>query len=459
MKRTLLRIVAGLLLISFAACTTMKPMQQPNTPNATGTLTPIELPSQWPEEPIVTDPPVVPISEGDDIEPEEPTDLSLPDVSCYADFAHVLCASLIDGKSNRNFSPISVYLALAMLTEGAGSVTRAELLRLLGCESIEQLRGVVAGMLETLSIDEDTSKLDLHNSLWMAKDVNGLPVEFNDAFLTELAETYRSEANTVEFGKQSASQQIADWVRTQTRDKIKLDPSAFQFEPSTIAVLINTIYLKDNWAQSFSETSTEPGAFYGLNEKGQPETMTVDYMRRFDKNCVVSQGDGWLRYRVYLSRIGYVSFVLPDEGVSLDHLLGSPEALDKLLHQGVDKAFDVSLMIPKFSFQDKAELTALLASLGLLHCFNPGADFTNMCDASCMVDSVLQESFIGVDENGVEAAAYTMITMRNTAFSPVERERLDFHLTRPFLYAIESHDGTLLFVGTVTEPSASKLNP
>ena len=36
--------------------------------------------------------------------------------------------------------------------------------------------------------------------------------------------------------------------------------------------------------------------------------------------------------------------------------------------------------------------------------------------------------------------------------SPVEREKIDFHLTRPFLYAIESRDGTVLFLGTVAEP-------
>lgn len=459
MKRTLYRIVASLLIASFAACTAARPMAQPQNPGAAGTLKPIELPSEWPEKPIVTDTPkeINPPAEGEQTDVQTPVETDVPAIAGYADFAHLLSAKLLDGKSNRNFSPISLYLALAMLTEGANGVTKAELLKLLGCESTEQLRGVVAGMLETLSIDEDKSTLDIHNSLWMTKDINGLPVEFRDSFLSELANTYRSEANTVKFGEQDASRQIADWVKAQTRGKIDLDDGAFRFNPSTVAVLINTIYLKDSWAETFSETGTEPGEFFGLDEKGQPKTTTVDYMRRYDSNCTVTIGDGWMRYRVYLKRVGWVSFVLPDEGISLSHLLET-QSTQRMLNEGVDRTYDVSLLVPKFSFQDKAELTGLLCALGLQHSFNESADYSAMCDAPCTVDSVLQESYIGVDEYGVEAAAYTMITMKNTAISPVQRERIDFHLTRPFLFAIESRDGDVLFIGTVTAPTESKAN-
>ena len=37
-----------------------------------------------------------------------------------------------------------------------------------------------------------------------------------------------------------------------------------------------------------------------------------------------------------------------------------------------------------------------------------------------------------------------------------KRDKIDFHLTRPFLYAIESYDGTVLFIGTVTEPDKAQ---
>ena len=75
-------------------------------------------------------------------------------------------------------------------------------------------------------------------------------------------------------------------------------------------------------------------------------------------------------------------------------------------------------------------------------------------DTPCCIDSVIQESYIGVDENGVEAAAYTMVSMKANGINMMELEKLDFHLTRPFFYTIEAFDGTVLFVGTVTNPTA-----
>ncbi len=473
MKRLLCYLLTALMLLSAAACTARndekqtqseaqtqpetetqpedqtapEPEPAAETPAPAGeeiTLDPIDNPPINPGDSI-TNPP---IDLTDPIQPIYDTDGKKPEVNGYGDFSDLLSAALVSGTENRNLSPISVYLALAMLTEGAEGETLSELLALLGCRDLEELRGVCGAMLEQLSIDEERSTLDIHNSLWMADKINGEPVTFRDAFLKALAKTYRSEANTVEFGSQSAKMQIAAWITEHTRGKIQISPSALDFSPSTLAVLINTIYLKDNWAETFDPLLTEADTFYGYDGETQ-----VDYMHRFDKNAVVRQGDGWIAYSVNLSRVGKVTFVLPDEGIELNKLLGSPEAIDKLLHQGINKNCDVSLMIPKFKFQDKMELTPILQSLGLDHCFNSGADFSGMSEYPACVDSVIQESYIGVDENGVEAAAYTMISMRTTAYNPVELERLDFHLTRPFFYAIESYDGTVLFIGTVTNPT------
>ena len=455
MKRLLSLILTGLLLMSAACTAAPKPQtaEVPTDPPAAPTAepTPTAEPAQEATaDPIELDP--LDVTETPEV-PEETPEPIAP--TSDAEFAFALAAKLLDGKQNRNLSPISVYLAMAMVAEGAKGDTQTELLNLLGCESIEQLRGTCAALLEKLSIDSENSTLDLHNSLWMTESLNGTPVVFHDSFLAVLGETYRSEANTVDFGRTSAARQIADWITTHTRGKIKISDDALRFDPETIAVLINTIYLKDVWNDPFDKLRTDKGIFCGLNESGEAAELNVEYMHRGDRNVTLVQGDGWLRYRVYLAEVGYVSFVLPDEGISLDHLLGSPEAIEKLLRAGINKTCNVSLMIPKFSFQDKMELDAVLASMGLKLSFTDNADFSGMTDASCRIDRVLQESYIGVDEYGVEAAAYTMVSVKASGiFNPVELETIDFHLTRPFLYAIESYDGTVLFVGTVTTPNA-----
>ena len=151
--------------------------------------------------------------------------IPVPDVAGYDDFSDLLSAKLIDGTQNRNLSPVSVYLALAMTAEGAGGTTREDLLGLLGCGTIEQLRGVCGAMLENLSIDTEDSSLLLADSLWMADGE-----AFKDDFLKVLGDSYRSEANKVRFGSEEASRQIADWITQHTREKIKISPDAMEFD-------------------------------------------------------------------------------------------------------------------------------------------------------------------------------------------------------------------------------------
>lgn len=458
MKRMLCIILSGLLLLSAAACTVTAAPVDPETPaGEPEEVQPAEpaveqggTDEKLPVEPI-DDPIEGPIELTDPVEPIYVPEGEGAAVGGYADFSNLLSAALLSGTQNRNLSPISVYLALAMLTEGANGETQAELLKLLGCKDIAELRGVCGAMLESLLVQDENSTLEIHNSLWMAEAIDGMPVSFHESYLTSLHDVYQSEANTVQFGTLSAAKQIADWINEQTRGKIDVQPEAMRFDPSTLAVLINTIYLKDGWSEQFNEEATAPDTFYAPDGE-----MQVDYMNRHDGNSIVRFGDGWMAYRVYLRNVGYVTFVLPDEGIALSKLLGSPDAIDKLLHAGVERKYDVSLKIPKFKFKDKMELTEVLKALGLNVSLSNGADYSGMSDTPCAVDRILQESYIGVDEQGVEAAAYTMITNRATAFMPVELEKIDFHLTRPFFYAIESYDGAVLFIGTVTSPVAGE---
>ncbi len=383
-------------------------------------------------------------------EPAHMTFVSAEEIAGYAGFSDVLSAKVLDGTKNRNLSPISVYLALAMAAEGASGETQSDMLKLLGCSSIEELRGVCGAMLETLSLDSEKSVLAFADSVWMA-DRDGMT--FRDAYLKTLSDVYRSEANAVRFGTKETAEQIADWIREHTRGKIDVSPEALQFSADTVAVLINAVYLKVAWSDAFYEDATASGAFDGPDGR-----LTVDYMHRRADNSSIVQGDGFLRYSLPLCQFGRMTFVLPDEGVSLSDLLGSPEKLHALLCGGESIEAHVDVKLPKFAFQDQIDLSDALIALGAGRAFSSEADFSGMFADRCSIaiSDVLQGSYIGVDEKGVEAAAYTMVAMDECMEMPRELPEIDFHLTRPFLYVIESRDGTVLFIGTVTSPSPAK---
>ena len=59
---------------------------------------------------------------------------------------------------------------------------------------------------------------------------------------------------------------------------------------------------------------------------------------------------------------------------------------------------------------------------------------------------------VAVDEEGVTAAAYTVMAMSGSGMPP--EDEMDFTVDRPFLFAITSDDGLPLFVGSVYQPAA-----
>jgi serine protease inhibitor len=80
--------------------------------------------------------------------------------------------------------------------------------------------------------------------------------------------------------------------------------------------------------------------------------------------------------------------------------------------------------------------------------FVPAADFSRMTpDPRAYISSVIQKTYMKVDEEGTEAAAVTSVTVGVTS-AP-----MPFHLDRPFLLAIrERLSGTILFLGVIRDP-------
>ncbi|MBQ3651707.1 MAG: hypothetical protein II959_04650 [Clostridia bacterium] len=380
---------------------------------------------------------------------DEPTP-TIPPIDGYDGFMSVLSAALMDGKSNKNLSPVSVYIALAMAAEGAKGGTQEELLAVLGEKKMKDLRKSVEKMLKDLKTEGTGGELVLANSIWLGRQDES--VTFHEAYVNTLAKRYGAEAGEVRFGEAEAGEKIAAWIKEKTRDKIQPSEDAMTFDGDTLSVLINTIYLKDGWQTPFIQERTEQGTFFGL----QGKEISVKYMCRTDSDAAIVRGEGYLRYALSLGEVGRMVFVLPNEDVSLESLLGSPEKINELLRGGEKVNADVNLKVPKFSFQDRTDLEKTLMDLGVRISFTGGADFSGITDTPAHISRVLQESHIGVDENGVEAAAYTLIALGKSAMSIEERERIDFHLTRPFLYAIEDYDGMVLFIGTVTEPDKAQ---
>jgi serpin B len=111
---------------------------------------------------------------------------------------------------------------------------------------------------------------------------------------------------------------------------------------------------------------------------------------------------------------------------------------------------EVVWKIPKFSFGSNLTLANMLNSLGVNSAFTADADFSGITDHMAYITDVRQETHIAIDEDGVEASAYTQI---NYAGAALPEGRADMILDRPFIYGITAQNGTLLFVGVCENPT------
>ena len=106
--------------------------------------------------------------------------------------------------------------------------------------------------------------------------------------------------------------------------------------------------------------------------------------------------------------------------------------------------------MPKFSFTADLDLNKALQSLGIRSAFAADADFSPLSEDDLRISRVQQVATVSIDEKGCEAAAFTEILMAGSA---KPSEILDFHLNRPFLFAVVGKDNLPLFIGVFRHPA------
>ena len=108
----------------------------------------------------------------------------------------------------------------------------------------------------------------------------------------------------------------------------------------------------------------------------------------------------------------------------------------------------VNVKLPRFESKSDVDLTTIMPALGMPSAFDFRlAEFPNFCNVPTYIGMMKQVAKIKLNEEGTEAAAITVIGMKNSAM-PSEPRRVNFHATRPFLYVIsEQSTGAIFFIG------------
>lgn len=365
-------------------------------------------------------------------------------------FAANSAAIELAGDQNACYSPASFYMALAMVAAGADGEAQQQMFDALDVQDIDELNAYCKEQLREIAVTDETSTIDIANSLW-----SNVGYTFQAEYQDAVEEYFDAGAFDVQFGTQQTNDMIRDWISDETRGMLEPEIGT---DAAMVAMLINTIYFNDNWIEPFTEGETAPDTFH--TEGGDVQTQ---FMHNTTDYGGYIEGDGFTAAQLPFAGGSTCTFYLPDEGKSVRELTDRPEAVAGLLAAQPNSDAQISWSVPKFSTSSSFDdLVECAKELGMTDVFDPakGDMFRNMIvadnssDMGFYISDALQETRIELDELGVEAAAYTALTMRATALAPEAQEVVEFVLDRPFAYVITASNGAPLFIGVVANPAA-----
>jgi serpin B len=369
-----------------------------------------------------------------------------------SDFALRLLANLHPGQSNLVLSPYSARLVLALLWTGSEGETREEMTRALGLDGspdepsnhYERLGKPLGFQLET-----ERRNLQMHtaNALWCDQGFVLKP-----EFAKAANEDYCAEIQAVDFAVESSAGKINDWVNKKTQGCIAgiIDPESLRSSWPLLA--LNAVYFKGLWKDPFEEESTKNEEFT-LHDGTKQHVPLMRQSGEFG----------------YTERAGTQIVQLPYEGqMSMFVILPPKETpIDKFCSEmrttiGTSWSSGLGerrghLRLPRFRMDTCADLTTALRALGIAHAFDPEQAALDRISnlKPLFLKSVLQWSYVDVNEKGTEAAAFTGLEVCGSEQNP-EPPPPPFRMivNRPFVFAIcDDWTGTIVFLGVVVDPA------
>lgn len=360
-----------------------------------------------------------------------------------------------DEHPNICLSPASLYLALALLAQGAGlaSQTSEQLLGTLRADDASSLAEGCAKLMRALWArttpegDERPCTMQVANSVWTRSDI-----PFEKVFLDRAAESFYAECFGVDVaegpaakeGLSAAADSMGEWVAEHTGGALK---PGFVLDDDWIAGLINTVWFKDAWFDEFNPNDTFQDVFHAAAGDVSCDFMTLS------KNCDVVRSGGVTAASLGLMSGASLTFVLPDEEGDPRMLLGRAAGIGKLYAMEGASTAHVTFVVPKLSFDTKVDLARVCDAMGVVDVFGDDADLSALTSAKARVSSVEQGTHFSMDEQGVEASAYTAIMISTMSLELDEPEKVELRLDRPFLFRLTSPEGVVLFDGLVGNPT------
>ena len=342
---------------------------------------------------------------------------------------------------NYMISPLSIRMALGLLSNGAKGDTLSEIKDVMQISTTDEFNKKAKELIDIYTNTREL-KFNVANSVWVNTDSVG-GIAFKPEFENTLSEYFNATSGKVTAA--DGAKIINDWVKDNTNKKIPTIINSADFS----AALVNAVYFNARWENEFNKKATQPGDFADRFGK----IHSIDFMRQLGRFSY-SQDDSAtvveLPYTKTYNDNGTPK-VSDDKDISMYVIMPKFDTrivnIEKYLDKVTLKREYVDLSIPKFRCEYSASLTDILKLLGMSKAFTGGADFSRMSDVPMAVSDVIHKTYIDVNEEGTEAAAATAVLMKATS-SLITNEPVVIKIDKPFVYVIKDNaNDEILFMG------------
>lgn len=369
-----------------------------------------------------------------------------------------LIAELVEKKENVFISPYSIAAALSMLSSCSEDGEHVEELReFLGYEDLtdEEIRQGHKWLMEELnpenfydSYSEEEKEeqgigaVEIANALYMSDQLD--LTEKEDA-LEDLFSAYQAEVNVQPLDTEETMDEINQWVNEKTHEMI---PSLLDepMSPETLMMLMNTVYFKGYWVNSFDERSTAIQTFYAPDKE-----LEVDMMHQEEHFSYIETDEYQIVSLPYY--YGYEMKIYLPKDESVYEKWADEEHWIEITETDYELEYvRLNLSLPKFELEYETELAEVLQDMGLESVFEEQV-YDRISEDTLQVSSILHKTAMKNDEHGTEAAAVTAVIFAGGAIMP--QETIDMVVDRPFYFTItEKGTGVNLFEGCVFYPES-----
>jgi serine protease inhibitor len=337
-------------------------------------------------------------------------------------------------------SPLSAHMALGMLLNGAEDETANQIKKALKAEGISQadLNEAYQALLKGLPKADPKVQLGLANSVWYRNTF-----QVQNSFLNVLRQSFDAKVEGLDFANPTAKDKINTWASEQTNGKIKKVIDRIQEQD--VLFLLNALYFKGDWKYQFDPAKTSDAPFYLAN--GQ--TKTVKMMRIKEKFKAAIKSNYAAVQLPYASGRYNLTLLIPSQGTDVNKLIQGFTAQNWNDLQSTMSEAQVEVGLPRFTLNYEIALNEVLKAMGMTRAFTDNAQLKKINpNEPLYVSLVKQNTYLGIDEKGTEAAAVTTIGVGVTSVGPDP-----YVCDHPFVLVIsEKTSNTILFMGRIMNP-------